>query len=91
MASPYYTVYSSLMTFKISDIRTIDESSRSRGRCNWNQVKAYLMILPTMLVIMLVFDVLAMMVNCVVYVGMLIAMLTPFRLKAYEMNEQLQS
>lgn len=49
------------------------------------------MILPTMLVIMLVFDVLAMMVNCVVYVGMLIAMLTPFRLKAYEMNEQLQS
>jgi hypothetical protein len=76
------------MTFKISDFRTINERTKNHDKCNWEYIKAILIIMPTILLMMLVFDIFSMLINFISYFIMLIAMLTPFRLKVYEKNEE---
>lgn len=71
---PYYTVYSSLMTFKIVDIRKkkLILAGSHENLSAWELIKVFLMILPSMLVLMAIIDVIFMGINLIVTVGMLL-------------------
>lgn len=62
MICPYYTVYSSLMTFKINDIRKLKE----RG-IGFGTLKNFFMILPLNLILMIFIDMLIMFPNALIY------------------------
>ena len=61
--APYYTVYTSLINNQIDRYR----SQGSSGRSCLRYIGSLIMILPTMLVMLIVFDVVYMCISVVVY------------------------
>lgn len=86
MILPYYTVYSSLMTFKIVDIRKKKLSKMKKLSC-YEQFKVFIMILPTMLGLMAAMDVLFMVFNLLIFAFMVIFICFPIRDKVHHFHE----
>ena len=84
MLCPYYTVYSSLMTFKINDIRKQNSTEQVGSRF----VKNLFMILPTILLYIITLDIAFMFLNLLMYPVMFVLMIFPFRKKMYICYEE---
>ena len=90
MMLPYYTVYSSLMTFKIVDIRKQKLRNKKLNCCDL--LKVLILVLPTMLLLMAFMDVFFMIANVIIFAFMCL-FLVPFvccpqyQRKMYELND----
>ena len=73
MVCPYYTVYSSLMTFKINDIRKIKEDVQVFG-----VLRNLFLISPLMLVFVTIVDIIFMFINCLAYCILFLIIIFPF-------------
>lgn len=75
MLCPYYTVYSSLMTFKINEIRRIENFGI------WSKFKYLFMVCPFVLILMIYLDILWMAINTIRYAFMSILINFEFGLR----------
>ena len=62
---PYYTVYTSLMTFQIDKVRKKIEEKRYT---TCNKVVSFFMIMPTMLILLILLDIFLMVLSTVMLI-----------------------
>lgn len=84
MLAPYLTVYSSVMTFKIVDLRS--KLDMKEFKC-YGYITTLVLILPTILVVIIILDTLSMFVNITVYIFLCIGLITPYSRQFYETYE----